>query len=77
MTASKDSLNLELFNIESKSEFPTNKKLKERLRKVKPKKLDEDFENLHDKVFESLDCLECANCCKTTSPIFFSIKSSI
>ncbi|WP_255590587.1 MULTISPECIES: YkgJ family cysteine cluster protein [unclassified Algoriphagus] len=70
MTASKDSLNLELFNIESKSEFPTHKKLKERLRKVKPKKLDEDFENLHDKVFEDLDCLECANCCKTTSPIF-------
>lgn len=66
-------MDLELFQRESKSDFPANKKLKDRLRKVKPKKLDEEFENLHEEVFEEIDCLECANCCKTTSPIFLQV----
>ncbi|MGM0946156.1 MAG: YkgJ family cysteine cluster protein [Bacteroidota bacterium] len=58
------------FKQESTSDFPANKKLKDRLRRVKPKKLDEDFAQLHEEVFDELDCLDCANCCKTTSPIF-------
>lgn len=61
---------LENFLKESKSEFAANQKLKSRLKKLKPKELDEKFEKLHDQVFQNLDCLECANCCKTTSPIF-------
>ena len=28
------------------------------------------MEKLHKSEFEKTDCLECANCCKTTSPIF-------
>lgn len=63
-------IDLDSFESESKSEFASNKKLKERLRKVKPKELDQKFEVLHDSVFEEVDCLGCANCCKTTSPIF-------
>lgn len=47
-----------------------NKKLFARIRKRKPKDLDDKFEEIHDEVFENLDCLDCANCCKTTSPIF-------
>ena len=47
-----------------------NKKLFEKLKKIKPKNLDEKFETFHDKAFESIDCLTCGNCCKTTSPIF-------
>ncbi len=43
------------------------KKLKAR----PPKNLDELFHNEHDAAFEQIDCLECANCCKTTSPIFY------
>jgi len=35
-----------------------------------PPKLDEHFHEAHEKAFEKIDCLECANCCKTTSPIF-------
>jgi len=46
------------------------KKLKQKLTKSNPKKLDQQFHELHEKVFEEVDCLECANCCKTTSPIF-------
>jgi len=28
------------------------------------------MEELHELEFKKTDCLECANCCKTTSPIF-------
>jgi Fe-S-cluster containining protein len=28
------------------------------------------MEKLHDDEFKKSDCLQCANCCKTTSPIF-------
>ncbi len=63
-------LDLENFRRESKSDYPSNQKLKSRLKKIKPKELDHKFEELHGEVFEELDCLDCANCCKTTSPIF-------
>lgn len=39
-------------------------------KKKKPKQLDALFHAEHDKVFATVDCLSCANCCKTTSPIF-------
>ncbi|WP_319475318.1 YkgJ family cysteine cluster protein [Marispirochaeta aestuarii] len=41
-----------------------------RLRDKNPKKLDEMFRRLHDEVFADIDCLDCANCCKTISPRF-------
>lgn len=47
-----------------------NKKLFERLKRTKPKDLDKVAEQLHNEAFEEIDCLNCANCCKTTSPIF-------
>ncbi|MDW3194194.1 MAG: YkgJ family cysteine cluster protein [Cytophagales bacterium] len=47
-----------------------NTQLIKRLKKKKPKDLDDQFSELHDEVFETTDCLTCANCCKTTSPIF-------
>ena len=28
------------------------------------------MQELHEKEFKNTDCLQCANCCKTTSPIF-------
>ncbi len=65
-------IDLDNFGKESRSEYSSNQKLKTRLRKVKPKVLDEKFENLHVEVFRELDCLDCANCCKTTSPIFLN-----
>lgn len=39
-------------------------------KKKRPADLDEKFHSAHEKVFAKTDCLECANCCKTTSPIF-------
>lgn len=44
------------------------KKLKHRT----PSDLDEHMQDLHEEVFASTDCLTCANCCKTTSPVFSS-----
>jgi hypothetical protein len=39
-------------------------------KKKRPSDLDERFHTLHEQVFAKTDCLGCANCCKTTSPIF-------
>lgn len=41
-----------------------------KLKKKNPKRLDLLMQELHDKEFEKTDCLSCANCCKTSSPIF-------
>lgn len=63
-------IDLENFSRESKSDYAANQILIRRLKKNKPKELDEKFEEHHNLVFRNLDCLDCANCCKTTSPIF-------
>ena len=47
-----------------------NKKFAARLRRRPPRDLDHQFHDLHAEAFERIDCLTCANCCKTTSPIF-------
>ena len=44
-----------------------------RLKQRPPRDLDEQFEKLHEKAFKQIDCLDCGNCCKTTSPIFRDI----
>lgn len=41
-----------------------------KLKKVSKKQLDINFHAEHENVFAEIDCLSCANCCKTTSPIF-------
>ncbi len=60
-------------NEKAKNAEPANKKLFEKLKKSKPKNLDDVVHQLHDEAFEHIDCLSCANCCKTTSPIFKDI----
>lgn len=55
----------------AQSQKAANRKFFQRLRKAKPKDLDTTVHNLHEQTFEQLDCLDCANCCKTTSPIFY------
>lgn len=48
-----------------------HKTLVKKLKKSKPKKLDNVVHQLHDEAFEKIDCLDCANCCKTTSPAIY------
>jgi len=47
-----------------------NKKFFTRLKKKPPKNLDYLMQELHEEEFRRTDCLECANCCKTTGPLF-------
>ena len=47
------------------------KKLFEVLKRKKPNNLDDIVHQLHEEAFEKIDCMKCANCCKTTSPIFY------
>jgi uncharacterized protein len=47
-----------------------DKKWIHKAKKMNPKKLDDLFHSEHVSVFKKTDCLTCANCCKTTSPIF-------
>jgi uncharacterized protein len=41
-----------------------------KLKAKTPKDLDDQFHKLHNDAFDKIDCLQCGNCCKTTSPIF-------
>ena len=41
------------------------------LRKKDPRRVDQLVHATHHEVFQEFDCLQCANCCKTTSPIFY------
>ena len=50
-----------------KAEF---KKFLDKMGSKPPKNLDRLAQEAHEEVFEKVDCLSCANCCKTTSPIF-------
>lgn len=47
-----------------------NKKFFQKLKKKPPKNLDYLMQELHEEEFNKTDCLKCANCCKTTGPLF-------
>jgi len=64
-------MNLDKFKEESKKNVRTNKGYLTRLKRLDPRKVDAAFHKMHEEVFEEIDCLDCANCCKTTSPIFY------
>ena len=50
----------------------TNKKFLEQLKKQRKPGLDQRMQQLHEEAFENIDCLQCANCCKTTGPLLLS-----
>jgi len=54
----------------SKLKRKENQQFLNRLTKVKSKALDRLIHPLHEEVFENTNCLVCANCCKTTGPLF-------
>jgi len=53
-----------------KSEYKKQQQFFKHLKKVKPRVLDNFMHTFHQEVFEYTNCLECANCCKTTGPLF-------
>lgn len=42
--------------------------LVKRLTSSDPRRLDERIHALHEEAFEEIDCLDCANCCRTLGP---------
>jgi uncharacterized protein len=64
-------MDLNYFKEKAKKKSAENKKFLQGLKRKDPRKLDEAFHTLHEEVFQEINCIECANCCKTTSPIFY------
>lgn len=54
----------------AKDKQQENKKFFSKLKKKTPKHLDTLMVELHEEEFSRTDCLDCANCCKTTGPLF-------
>jgi uncharacterized protein len=68
---SENQVKPEQFKVQSRNKEQENKKFLARIRKKDSRKVDAAFHSLHQQVFSEVDCLQCANCCKTTSPIFY------
>jgi uncharacterized protein len=64
-------VNLQEFQKQSRAKSIGNKKFLTSLKREDTRSLDDQFHQLHEEVFAKTDCLTCANCCKTTSPIFY------
>jgi Fe-S-cluster containining protein len=54
----------------AREKFGENKKFFAKLKQKPPKNLDYLMQELHTAEFRKTDCLQCANCCKTTGPLF-------
>ena len=54
---------------QAKTRYKENKKYFQKLKKMKPGKIDPVIAQLHDDVFLEIDCLSCANCCSGTGPL--------
>ena len=66
-------MDLNKFKQTSTGRAKENKKFLGSLSKVNDDRLDDMFHENHEEVFAQTDCLQCANCCKTTSPIFYPV----
>ncbi|USL96102.1 YkgJ family cysteine cluster protein [Riemerella anatipestifer] len=63
-------MDLELNRQNAQQKHKEHKKFLDKLKKKPPKNLDYLTKEIHDEVFDEIDCLSCANCCKTTGPLF-------
>ena len=63
-------MDIELYRNLALQKQKEHRKVLEQIRRKPPKNLDYLAQELHDEVFERIDCLACANCCKTTGPLF-------
>ena len=64
-------MNMEDFNKKAQQKKKENQSFFKKLKNKPPKNLDILFHTTHNEVFAKTNCLNCANCCKTTSPIFY------
>ena len=54
----------------AKEKAAENKKYFQKLRQKAPRNLDYMVQEIHEDTFAKTSCLDCANCCKTTGPLF-------
>lgn len=64
-------MDLAAFKVKAQTQSVQNKKFLSSFKKRNPREVDDLFHAAHEEVFNEIDCLTCANCCKTTSPIFY------
>ena len=57
----------------AKEKQEENKRFFAQLKKKPPKNLDYLTQEIHDEISSEIDCLQCANCCKTTGPLLTNI----
>ncbi len=60
---------LENLPTQAKQKRKENDAFYRRLKNFDKKKLDTEVHQLHEDVFACTDCMQCANCCKTTGPL--------
>ncbi len=62
-------IDLEKHKQEATKQANENRAFLDKLKRKPPKDLDIQTQELHDEAFTRIDCLQCANCCKSISPI--------
>jgi uncharacterized protein len=63
-------MDLDNFKNRSNTEFPSNKKLVQKLKNKKPKVLDQMFSEAHDKAFLNINCWIVPTAVKPPAPYF-------
>jgi uncharacterized protein len=63
------SLKIDQWKIKKAIIVNSHKKLVKKLIKINGKKLNQLADIIHENVFDQIDCLDCANCCKSIPPI--------
>ncbi len=63
-------IDLKSFSRKAKRYYKENEKFFARLKRSRRKDLDDLVDVYHEQAFRKIDCLDCANCCKSISPTF-------
>lgn len=61
-------MDLHLLKEKAKKSEALNKSFFKKLKKNQLRDLDDTIHYIHEEIFEEINCLECANCCKTLGP---------
>ena len=63
-------VDLDYYKKQAQTKQKEHRKFLDGIKKKPPKNLDYLVQDIHGEVFEEVNCLECANCCKTTGPLY-------
>ena len=63
-------MDLEFYKKQAQQKQKEHRKFLDGLKKKPPKNLDYLTLETHEETFWEIDCLSCANCCKTTGPLY-------